>query len=230
MKVVVLLSGGMDSVTAFYDARQAHEVVGAVSFHYGSKHNDREIFFAAQHAVRCGVPHSVIPLAFVGDLFKSDLLQSGGEIPRGHYEEQTMKKTVVPFRNGIMLSIAAGYAESLEAQGLVIAAHAGDHAIYPDCREDFMGAMGEAIRLGTYAQVELLRPFIAMTKADIAARGAQLGVDYSRTWSCYVGGDVHCGECGTCVERREAFLLAGVPDPTQYLSTAPLPPRPVASS
>jgi 7-cyano-7-deazaguanine synthase len=229
MKVVVLLSGGMDSVTAFYDARKEHEVVGAVSFHYGSKHNDREIFFAAHHAAKLDVPHSVIPLAFVGELFKSDLLQSGGEIPKGHYEEQTMKKTVVPFRNGIMLSVAAGYAESMEAHGLVIAAHAGDHAIYPDCREDFMKSMGEAIRLGTYAQVELLRPFIAMTKADIAARGAALGIDYAKTWSCYVGGDVHCGECGTCVERREAFLLAGVPDPTQYLSTSPLPPRPVAT-
>ena len=229
MKVVVLLSGGMDSVTALYDARTQHEIVGAVSFHYGSKHNDREIFFAAHHAAKLGVPHSVISLAFVGDLFKSDLLSSGGAIPKGHYEEQTMKKTVVPFRNGIMLSIAAGYAESVEAEGLVIAAHAGDHAIYPDCREDFMKSMADAIRLGTYAQVELLRPFISMTKADIAARGAALGVDYSQTWSCYVGGDVHCGECGTCVERREAFLLAGVPDPTRYLSTSPLPPRPVAT-
>jgi 7-cyano-7-deazaguanine synthase len=229
VKVVVLLSGGMDSVTALYDARQRHQLAGAVSFHYGSKHNDREIFFAAHHAAKLGLPHSVISLAFVGELFKSDLLQSGGEIPKGHYEEQTMKKTVVPFRNGIMLSIAAGYAESVEAQGLVIAAHAGDHAIYPDCREDFMKSMGDAIRLGTYAEVELLRPFIALTKADIAARGAGLGVDYSQTWSCYVGGDVHCGECGTCVERREAFLLAGIPDPTQYLSTAPLPPRPIAS-
>jgi 7-cyano-7-deazaguanine synthase len=171
----------------------------------------------------------VIPLSFVGDLFKSDLLQSGGEIPKGHYEEQSMKKTVVPFRNGIMLSIAAGFAESLEARGLVIAAHSGDHAIYPDCREDFMKAMGDAIRLGTYAEVELLRPFIALTKADIAARGTELGVDYSRTWSCYVGGDTHCGECGTCVERREAFLLAGVPDPTHYLSTTPLPPRPATA-
>jgi len=228
VKVVVLLSGGMDSVTALYDARKHHDIAGTVSFHYDSKHNDREIFFAAQHAEKLGVPHSVIPLSFVGDLFKSDLLQSGGAIPKGHYEEQSMKKTVVPFRNGIMLSIAAGFAESLGAQGLVIAAHAGDHAIYPDCREDFMKAMGDAIRLGTYAQVELLRPFIALTKADIAARGAELGVDYSRTWSCYVGGDTHCGECGTCVERREAFVLAGVPDPTHYLSTPPLPPRPGA--
>jgi 7-cyano-7-deazaguanine synthase len=229
MKVVVLLSGGMDSVTALYEAQERFEVVGAVSFHYGSKHNDREIPFAVDHSAKLGVMHRVIPLAFIGELFKSDLLQSGGEIPKGHYEEQSMKKTVVPFRNGIMLSIAAGFAESLEARGLVIAAHAGGHAIYPDCREDFMKSMGDAIRLGTYARVEVLRPFIAMTKADIAARGRELGVDYSQTWSCYVGGEIHCGECGTCVERREAFILANVPDPTRYVSTSPLPPRPTAA-
>ncbi len=226
MKAVVLLSGGMDSVTALYEARQSHEVVGALSFHYGSKHNDREIPFAAHHAAKLGVPHRVIPLAFMGELFKSDLLQSGGEIPKGHYEEQNMKQTVVPFRNGIMLSIAAGFAESQEAEGLVIAAHAGDHAIYPDCREDFMQAMGDAIRLGTYAQVAVLRPFIGLSKAGIAQRGHELGVDFEQTWSCYVGGETHCGECGTCVERREAFLLAGIADPTRYLSTAPLPPKP----
>ncbi len=229
MKVVVLLSGGMDSVTALHEARRHHEVVGAVSFHYGSKHNDREIPFAAQHAAKLGVAHRVIALGFIGELFKSDLLMSGGEIPKGHYEEASMKQTVVPFRNGIMLSIAAGFAESVEARGLVIAAHSGDHAIYPDCREDFMKALGDAIRLGTYAQVEVLRPFIAMTKADIAARGRELGVDFSQTWSCYVGGETHCGECGTCVERREAFLLAGIPDPTRYLSTSPLPPRPLVN-
>jgi 7-cyano-7-deazaguanine synthase len=225
-KVVVLLSGGMDSVTALYEADAQYEVVGAISFHYGSKHNDREIPFASYQAGRLGVPHRIIHLDFIGDLFESDLLKKGGEIPKGHYEEQTMKKTVVPFRNGIMLSIAAGFAESIEAGGLVIAAHAGDHAIYPDCREAFMQTMGDAIRLGTYAGIKLIRPFIAMTKADIAARGRQLGVDYSQTWSCYVGGETHCGECGTCVERREAFIVSGIPDPTEYLSTSPLPSRP----
>lgn len=225
-KVVVLLSGGMDSVTALYDAAERYTVVAAASFDYGSKHNPCEIPFARWHAQHLAVPHVTVPLAFVGDEFTSDLLQKGGEIPKGHYEELTMKKTVVPFRNGIMLAIAAGLAESRGADGLVIAAHAGDHAIYPDCRESFMQAMGDAIRLGTYAHVELLRPFIQLTKAEIAKRGKELGVDYARTWSCYVGGEKHCGECGTCVERREAFLLAGILDPTSYLSTAPLPPRP----
>lgn len=223
---MVLLSGGLDSVTALYDAHQTHEVVSALSFHYGSRHNDREIPFAAWHSRELGLTHHVIELGFIGSLFKSDLLKSGGDIPKGHYEAATMKRTVVPFRNGIMLSIAAGFAESVAAGGLVIAAHAGDHAIYPDCRESFMAAMADAIRLGTYAGLELLRPFIAMTKAGIVRRGRERGVDYARTWSCYVGGETHCGECGTCVERREAFLLAGVPDPTGYLHARPLPHPP----
>jgi len=228
MKVVVLLSGGMDSSAALYDARAAHDVAGALSFNYGSKHNHREIPFAQWHCEKLGVPHRVVALDFVPELFSSALLKSGGAIPDGHYAEATMKQTVVPFRNGVMLAIAAGFAESAGARGLVIAAHAGDHAIYPDCREAFMRAMGEAMRLGTYAEVGLLRPFIAMTKAQIAARGAQLGVDFAKTWSCYKGGDIHCGACGTCVERREAFLLAKIPDPTKYASTGPLPERPKA--
>ena len=227
-KVVVLVSGGMDSVAALYDAQAAREVVGALSFNYGSKHNLREIPFAALQCEKLGISHRVIPLAFVNELFTSHLLASGGEIPDGHYEEETMKQTVVPFRNGIMLAIAGGYAESIGATGLVIAAHAGDHAIYPDCREAFMQAMDAALQSGTYAQVALLRPFIAMSKAQIARHGHELGVDFSQTWSCYKGGDIHCGTCGTCVERREAFQLAGLPDPTEYANVSPLPPRPVA--
>jgi 7-cyano-7-deazaguanine synthase len=214
MKAVVLLSGGMDSAVALHEARARHEVVGALSFDYGSKRQWK-------------IPHQVIALDFVPTLLASALLKSGGEIPDGHYEEATMKQTVVPFRNGIMLSIAAGCAESMGAAGLVIAAHAGDHAIYPDCRENFMQAMGDAMRLGTYAGIELLRPFIHFTKAQIAARGQELGVDFSQTWSCYKGGEIHCGTCGTCVERREAFIVANIPDPTVYASTAPLPARPI---
>lgn len=227
-KVVVLLSGGMDSVTAFHHARAECDVVAALSFTYGSKHNAREIPYAREHCAAAGVPHLVIPLDFIGEYFASDLLLGGGAIPEGHYEEETMKKTVVPFRNGIMLAIAAGWAESRGASALVIAAHAGDHAIYPDCREEFLRAQAEAIQVGTYAGIEVRRPFVHCSKADIVRRGAELGVDYARTWSCYVGGEVHCGECGTCVERREAFLLAGVPDPTLYASTRPLPPKPSA--
>jgi 7-cyano-7-deazaguanine synthase len=227
MKVVVLCSGGMDSVTALHWARVQHTVIAVLSFDYGAKHNHREIPFAVEQAEKIGVPHRTIPLDFIGKLFASDLLKTGGDIPEGHYAGENMQRTVVPFRNGIMLAAAAGYAESIRAEALVIAAHTGDHTIYPDCREDFMQAMSDAMRLGTYAGIRLLRPFIAMNKGQIAAEGARLGVDYARTWSCYKGGAVHCGKCGTCVERREAFQLAGLPDPTVYESTPPLPVGPV---
>jgi 7-cyano-7-deazaguanine synthase len=226
MKVCVLLSGGMDSVSALYDAMRSHEVVGCLSFDYGAKHNHKEIPFAIWHSEKNNIKHHTVSLGFVDELFKSDLLKSGGDIPEGHYEEDNMKSTVVPFRNGIMLSIAAGFAESEEAEGLVIAAHSGDHAIYPDCREDFMKSMGDAIRSGTYVGIELLRPFISMRKEDIAKRGDDLGVDFSKTWSCYKGGEIHCGKCGTCVERREAFMIAGLADPTEYLDAGPLPEKP----
>jgi len=228
--VVVLVSGGIDSVTALYAAREDARVAAALSFRYGSKHHARELPFARWHCERLGVPYTEIDIPFVAELFHSHLLEGGGEIPRGHYEEETMRQTVVPFRNGIFIAVAAGFAESAGVQGLVIAAHTGDHAIYPDCREGFMQSMADAVRLGTYAKIELLRPFIGWTKAEIVARGAKLGIDYGQTWSCYVGGERHCGECGTCVERREAFLLAGVPDPTDYVSLAPLPTRPVAKA
>lgn len=216
MKTLVLLSGGMDSVTALHWARSEHEVVGAVSFDYGAKHNHREIPLAAWHCGESGVHHDVVELDFVNRLFASDLLKSGGEVPEGHYADENMKKTVVPFRNGIMLAIACGIAESRGAEGLVIAAHAGDHTIYPDCREPFMQGMATAMREGTYAHIELLRPFIHLDKAGIAKLGASLSVDYGKTWSCYKGGELHCGKCGTCVERIEAFKLAGIEDPTVY--------------
>ncbi len=226
MNVIVLCSGGMDSVTALYWAAREHGVAAVVSFDYGSKHNARELPFAAEHAARLGVRHEVVRLDFMDRLFASDLLKSGGAIPEGHYAAENMKQTVVPFRNAIMLSVAAGFAESIAAEGLVIAAHGGDHTIYPDCREEFMRAMGDAMRLGTYAEVKLLRPFIAMDKGRIAAEGARLGVDFSRTWSCYKGREIHCGKCGTCVERREAFGAAGLVDPTRYETLGPLPEKP----
>ncbi len=226
MKVCVLLSGGMDSVTVLYEAMRTHEVVACLSFDYGSKHNAKEIPFAKLHAERHGIPHHVVELDFMDKLFKSDLLKSGGDIPEGHYAEESMKQTVVPFRNGIMLAVATGFAESVEAEGVVIAAHSGDHAIYPDCREPFMQAMGDAMQHGTYVDLELLRPFIDMDKAAIAKRGAELGIDFNETWSCYKGGDIHCGVCGTCVERREAFQLAGIEDPTEYEQTPELPGNP----
>lgn len=216
MDCVVLLSGGIDSTTAFYLTQKEHRVVLALSFDYGSKHNAQELRFARYHAEKCGVHHEIVDLDFIRRAFKSDLLQSGGAIPQGHYAEDNMKSTVVPFRNGIMLAIAAGYAESVGAKGIVIAAHSGDHAIYPDCRPGFIRSMGEAIAAGTYEDIQILCPFLNQNKGDIVRAGAELGVDYSQTWSCYCGEDLHCGKCGTCVERREAFAQAGIPDPTRY--------------
>ena len=216
MKLVVLISGGMDSTVALYDATGRGTVVLGLSFDYGSKHNACELPCAAWQCAKLGVPHRIVRLDFMNGLFQSDLLQSGGAIPDGHYEDASMRSTVVPFRNGILLAVAAGVAESLGAQALVIAAHGGDHAIYPDCRETFLGPMAEAIRAGTYAGIEVQRPFVNLKKQDLVSRGQQLGVDFAHTWSCYKGGAEHCGICGTCVERREAFVRAGVRDPVGY--------------
>ena len=223
MKVIVLLSGGVDSVTALYQAVDSHTVAGTVSFDYGSKHNSQELAFARWHSDYLKIPAHVISLPFVNELFQSHLLQSGGPVPDGHYEDVSMQQTVVPFRNGIMLSIAAGFAESVGAQGVILGAHTGDHAIYPDCREGFMEAMGRAIQLGTYAELSLICPFVSMSKAEIVTAGHKLNVDYGRTWSCYKGLEQHCGTCGTCVERREAFAVAGVEDPTVYRAEPALP-------
>lgn len=219
VRAVVLCSGGIDSTVALYWAHKQHEVVAGISFDYGAKHRDKELPFAEFHCRKLKVPHQIVGLSFVRDLFSSALLQSGDAIPDGPYENDNMRQTVVPFRNGIMLAAAAGFAESIEATDLLIGAHAGDHEIYPDCRDDFMDSMNEAIKRGTYAQIEILRPLIAKTKAEIVTLGSELGVDFSQTWSCYKGGETHCGTCGTCIERREAFAIAKVPDPTLYEST-----------
>lgn len=216
MKCLILLSGGVDSATALHWAAREHEPMAALSFRYGSNHADRELACAERQARTLNIPHRVVDLSALAPHLSSALLSGASAIPAGEYDEQNMRATVVPFRNGIFLSVAAGIAESCGAQGVVIAAHSGDHAIYPDCRESFMQAMSRAIELGSYAGVQLLRPFISMSKAQIVELGAQLGVDFAHTYSCYCGGERHCGRCGTCRERREAFLASGVPDPTTY--------------
>ena len=211
---VIILSGGMDSVTLLYD--QQERIALAVSFDYGSNHNAKEIPFAHLHCERLGIRHIVIPLEFMTTYFKSSLLDGAEAIPEGHYADENMKSTVVPFRNGIMLSIAVGIAESNELKYVMMANHGGDHTIYPDCRPEFVKAFDEAAKAGTYVNVGLLSPFTNWTKTDIARRGKELGIDYSETWSCYKGGDKHCGKCGTCVERKEALAEAGIEDPTIY--------------
>ena len=211
---LLILSGGMDSVTLLYDEHE--RIAQAVSFDYGSNHNQREIPFARLHCERLGIPHVVIPLEFMSKYFKSSLLSGADAIPEGHYADENMQSTVVPFRNGIMLAIAVGMAESNGLQYVMMANHGGDHTIYPDCRPEFVRAFDQAAVAGTYVKVRLRAPYTLLTKADIASRGRELGIDYSQTWSCYKGGEHHCGRCGTCVERREALATAGISDPTVY--------------
>lgn len=211
---ILVLSGGMDSTTMLHDF--ADRIALAVSFDYGSNHNAREIACAAENCRILGISHIVIPLDFMGKYFHSSLLEGADAIPEGHYAADNMKSTVVPFRNGIMLAVAAGLAESRGLSHVMIANHAGDHTIYPDCRPEFVSAMDQAIRNGTFADVSLLAPYTNMTKTDIARRGKELGMDYALTYSCYKGGEHHCGKCGTCVERREAMRDAGIDDPTIY--------------
>ena len=212
MKAVLIYSGGLDSTTLLYEYRD--RIALALSFDYGSKHNAREIAFAREQCRELGIPHRVLPLQFIGDHFRSDLLLGGGDIPEGSYDDENMHATVVPFRNGIMLSVAVGMAESEGLDTVLIANHDGDHAIYPDCRPAFIDAIDRAAQEGTYEGVRIRSPYCRLTKRDIALRGRALGVDFARTWSCYKGGEVHCGVCGTCTERKEA--LAGF-DPTEYL-------------
>ena len=211
---VIIVSGGMDSITLLYDHKD--EIALGISFDYGSNHNAREIPFAKMHCERLGIKHITINLDFMHQYFKSSLLDGAEAIPEGHYADDNMKSTVVPFRNGIMLSIAIGIAESNNLDQVFIANHGGDHTIYPDCRPEFINAIDAAATAGTYNNVKVVAPYTKITKSDIARIGKKLGIDYTETWSCYKGGEVHCGKCGTCVERKEALSEAGIEDKTIY--------------
>ena len=211
---VIILSGGMDSVTLLHD--QHERIALAVTFDYGSNHNKREAAFAALHCGELGIEHLVIPLDFMGKYFKSSLLDGADAIPVGDYAEENMLSTVVPFRNGIMLAIACGLAESRGLTRVMMANHFGDHDIYPDCREEFVKPMSEAMKAGTYAGVEVLAPYTGISKTDIARIGKRLGINYALTSSCYKGGEHHCGQCATCRERKAALKEAGIDDPTIY--------------
>lgn len=211
---IIILSGGMDSVTLLYD--QKERIALAITFDYGSNHNQREASYARQHCEVLDIEHLLIPLDFMARYFKSSLLEGAEAIPEGDYDDANMKSTVVPFRNGIMLSIACGIAESRGLTKVMIANHFGDHSIYPDCRAEFIRPMSEAMRAGTYIGVEVMAPYTDISKTDIALIGKRLGIDYSQTYSCYKGGERHCGKCGTCMERKEALREAGIEDTTLY--------------
>ncbi len=205
---LIVLSGGMDSPTLLYEFKA--RIALAVTFMYGSNHNEREAECARWHCRNLGIPHIEIPLMFMAEYFESSLLQGADAIPDGHYDDTNMKSTVVPFRNGIMLAVAAGLAESRHLSTIMLANHSGDHAIYPDCRPGFVDAMGKAIAEGTYENITLFCPYTSLSKNDIVKRGVELGVDYRHTYSCYRGGEHHCGTCGTCTERHEALEAAGL--------------------
>lgn len=218
MKTLVICSGGLDSVTLAHKVAAEHELLALLSFDYGQRHR-KELDFAAKCAAGLGTEHLVMDISAIGALLAgSALTESGIAVPDGHYAEETMKITVVPNRNAIMLAIAYGVAAARGGEAVGAAVHGGDHFIYPDCRPPFLAAFEAMQRhaLEGLAEIALYTPFANLSKADIVAQGRDLGVDFAATWSCYRGGERHCGRCGTCVERREAFALAGVPDPTAY--------------
>lgn len=220
-KIVLIHSGGLDSTVLLYDLVAAGHDVSTLSVHYGQRHA-RELDAATTLAAGLGVRHEMADLRAIAPLLAgSSLTSTDIAVPEGHYAEESMKATVVPNRNMLLLAVAAARAIGQKADAIAYAAHGGDHAIYPDCRPEFADAMRHAIGLADWHRLELLRPFVYLTKADIVGRGAALAVPFAATWSCYQGGDLHCGRCGTCIERREAFHLAGVPDPTAYAPDAP---------
>jgi len=215
-KIIVVLSGGLDSSVLLHHHLHRNDEVIALSVDYSQRHK-KELQYARLQCEEAGVRHEIVDLSSVGRLFTgSSQTDPNVAVPLGHYEQETMKATVVPNRNMILLSVALGLAVTHKAAGVSYGAHAGDHAIYPDCRSEFVDALNAAAHLCDWHEVEIFRPFINKTKADVVKLGDELDVDFRRTWSCYQGWVFHCGQCGTCIERREAFYLAGVADPTPY--------------
>lgn len=220
MTAVVVTSGGMDSTTAVYWAKHFFGEIECISFDYGQRHK-KELEFAKATADRLGVYHNVVDLTGITHLIASSALTNELiDVPEGHYAEDNMKITVVPNRNAMMLNIAIARAVSIGAESVVIGVHSGDHAVYPDCRVQFIDAQEFTAKVANegfiHPEFQLAAPFINLSKAEIASIGAELEVPWHETWTCYKGGEIHCGRCSTCVERLEAFHLAGVPDQTEY--------------
>ncbi|MGO1232117.1 MAG: 7-cyano-7-deazaguanine synthase QueC [Marinobacter sp.] len=217
--VVVIYSGGMDSFTLLHLARARGLKVHALSFNYGQRHV-RELEAASAVCQAEAIPHKVIDIRAMSEVMSGSSLTSDIEVPEGHYEEDSMKSTVVPNRNMILLSLATGYAVTVGAQAVWYGAHGGDHAIYPDCRPDFVEKMDAVCRVANYEPVGVEAPFMAMDKGEILGEGLKLGLDYSQTWTCYNGREKACGRCGSCVERLEAFAAHGIEDPLSYEAEA----------
>lgn len=217
MKTLVVCSGGLDSVSLAHRIAAEHQLTALLSFDYGQRHR-KELDSAKACAERLGVPHQIIDIRTIGRSLTGSALTDDVDVPDGHYAEETMKITVVPNRNAIMLAIAFGVAAAKNAEAVALAVHGGNHFIYPDCRPGFIEAFQtmQNHALDGYAHIKLLAPYVHVSKADIVIDGAKYGTPFAATWSCYKGNDQHCGRCGTCVERREAFHLAGIEDPTLY--------------
>jgi 7-cyano-7-deazaguanine synthase len=217
MKTLAVISGGLDSVTLGHLLASEGRLGGVISFDYGQRHK-KELSFAKACAERLKVSYFPIDLTSLTPHLKGSALTDHVAVPDGHYEAESMKQTIVPNRNAIMLAVAFGIAAAQGMDAVAVAIHGGDHFIYPDCRPDFADSFErmEQKALEGLWRIKLLTPFIKGTKSDIARRAAELKVPVAETWSCYKGGEIHCGRCGTCVERREAFSLAGVDDPTMY--------------
>ncbi|MEQ5837278.1 7-cyano-7-deazaguanine synthase QueC [Marinobacter sp. NFXS9] len=214
-KVVVIYSGGMDSFTLLHRARAAGYEVHALSFNYGQRHV-RELECARAVCEQLGLPHKVVDMSPMSDLLSGSSLTDDIDVPEGHYEEDSMKSTVVPNRNMILIALATGYAASVGAQAVWFGAHGGDHAIYPDCRPEFVEKMDAVCQIANYEPVRVEAPYMALDKGEILAEGLGMNLDYSQTWTCYNGRDAACGRCGSCVERLEAFAARGLRDPLPY--------------
>ena len=217
MRTIVVCSGGLDSVSLAHRVAAEYDLFGLLSFDYGQRHR-KELEYAALCAERLRVPHQIIDLRDIGRNLTGSALTDELTVPDGHYAEETMRITVVPNRNAIMLAIAFGVASARGADAVATAVHGGDHFIYPDCRPGFIDAFQtmQNHALEGYASIALLTPYVNQPKSAIVVDGARSGTPFVQTWSCYKGGEKHCGRCGTCVERREAFDLAGITDPTEY--------------
>lgn len=213
-KAMLALSGGMDSTTIFYWALNKGYDLSVVSFYYGQNHS-KELDFAEEHCKINNVSYQKIDISFLGEITSkvSSLTQGAKYIPEGFYSNNNMKSTVVPFRNGIILSILTAVAETEDCDIILYGAHSGDHAIYPDCRVEFVNNMVKAIEEGTYNKIQMQAPFINYNKISILKEGIELGINYSKTWTCYKGGKEPCGKCGSCVERTEAFIKNNKIDP-----------------
>ncbi len=222
MNTVLSYSGGLDSTVLLYHLLKEGHKVKCLSVDYGQRHC-KELDSARNICLLNQVEYKVANLAHLHELFAGSSQTSRSiPVPDGHYAEESMKQTVVPNRNMVLLSLACAWAVATRVKGeqsaVAYAAHMGDHAIYPDCRPEFASAMGQAMLLCDWHEVKLIQPFLqlSMDKTAIVRLGSDLKVPFAETWSCYKGGEEHCGTCGTCVERREAFQLAGVDDPTTY--------------